>query len=464
MKTLRLVLPAAALVVFLQIAFVQFAFVPFAVAQTAPSNQEVIAVHGAKIYTVSGPAIDNGVLLIRGGKIEAVGAEGKVAVPRGARVIDVSGKIIIPGIVDTHSHIGIGSRPSVPANADVNEGTGPIQPGLRALDAIYPADPGIRMALAGGITTANIMPGSGNVIGGQTAYVKLRGKTIDEMLIPGTLGGLKMANGENPKHYGRENQAPMTRMEEAALARKEFMKAQEYKRKWDDYNSKAATGDKDAKAPERDLELEPLVQVLEGKRIVQHHTHRADDIMTVLRLAEEFHFRVVIHHGSEAYKVADELARRHIPVTLTITDSPGGKLEATNIDLRAATILDKAGVKVAVNTDDYINNSRFILREAALTVRGGLSEETALRALTINGAEILDLQNRLGTLEPGKDADFVVLSGSPFSAYTRVLETWIEGAKVFDRSRPDDLRYATGGFQLAGRYPKLASPASGGAQ
>ena len=434
-----------------------------ALAQTGANKAELLAVRGAKIYPVSGPVIEHGILLVRGGKVEAVGTEGKFAIPKGARVMDASGKVIIPGIVDSHSHIGIGSRPAVPANEDVNEGTGPIQPGLRAIDAIYPADPGIRMALSGGVTTANIMPGSGNVIGGQTAYVKLRGRTIEEMLIPGAIGGLKMANGENPKHYGRENQAPMTRMEVAALARKEFVKAQEYKRKWDEYNSRVASGARDAKPPERDLELEPLVQVLEGKRIVQHHTHRADDIMTVVRLADEFHFRVVIHHGTEAYKVADELAKRKIPVTLTITDSPGGKLEAVNVDLAAAAMLDKAGVKVAVNTDDWINSSHFLLREAALTIRGGLSEETALKALTINPAEMLDLENRVGSLESGKDADFVVLSGNPFSVYTKVLETWIEGEKVFDRSLPEDLRYATGGFQVFDRYPKLAGT-SGGAE
>jgi imidazolonepropionase-like amidohydrolase len=440
------------------------ALAAFAFVQRAGSQSDVVAVRGAKIYLVSGAPIERGVLIVRGGKIDAVGPESAVSIPQGARLIDASGKVIIPGIVDSHSHIGIGPRPAVPANEDVNEGTGPIQPGLRAMDAIYPADPGIRMALAGGITTANIMPGSGNVIGGQTAYVKLRGKTIEAMLIPDTIGGLKMANGENPKHYGRENLAPMTRMEVAALARKEFIKAQEYKRKWDEYNSKVAAGNKEAQAPERDLELVPLVEVLEGKRIVHHHTHRADDIMTVLRLADEFHFRVVIHHGTESYKIASELAKRNIPVTLTITDSPGGKLEATQVDLQAAAILDKAGVKVAVNTDDYINSSRFLLREAALTIRGGLGEETALRALTINPAAMLDLQNRVGSLEPGKDADFVVLSGSPFSVYTKVLETWIEGEKVFDRSRPDDLHYATGGFQVADRYPRLTPTVSGGVQ
>jgi imidazolonepropionase-like amidohydrolase len=451
---------AAAVIALFQLSFSQTS----GPTPASPGTQELLVVRGAKIYPVSGTAIERGVLIVRGTKIEAVGADSKVAIPKGARVVDASGKVIIPGIVDTHSHIGIGSRPSVPANEDVNEGTGPIQPALRALDAIYPEDPGIRMALSGGVTTANIMPGSGNVIGGQTAYVKLRGRTIDEMLIPGTIGGLKMANGENPKHYGRENQAPMTRMEEAALARKEFTKAQEYKRKWDEYNKKVAAGDKDAKAPDRDLELEPLVEVLEGKRIVQHHTHRADDIMTVVRLSEEFHFKVVIHHGSEAYQVADELAKHKVPVTLTIVDAPGGKLEATQVELEAAAILEKAGVKVAVNTDDFINSSRFLLREAALTMRGGLSETAALEALTRNAAEMLDLQNRVGTLEPGKDADFVVLSGDPFSVYTKVLETWIEGEKVFDRSRPEDLRYATGGFQVANRYPKLLPSSTEGAR
>ncbi len=439
------------------------------IAQQSPSpgtahSDQALVVRGAKVYPISGPPIENGVVVVRAGKIEAVGAAASVAIPADAQVIEASGEVLMPGIVDSHSHIGIIGNPPIPANVDANEGSGPLEPQLRAIDAINPAAPGIRIATAGGITTANIMPGSGNVIGGQTAYVKLRGKTIEDMIIPGTIGGLKMANGENPKHYGRRDQAPMTRMEVAALARREYTKAQEYKRKWDDYNKAVAAGSKDAKPPERDLAMEPLVQVLEGKRIVQHHTHRADDIMTVLRIADEFHYRVVIHHGSEAHLVADELARRHIPVTLTIVDSPGGKLEAINVNEHTAAILEKAGVKVAINTDDDINSSRFIIREAALAVRGGMSEEGALRALTINPAEMLDLGNRVGTLEKGKDADFILLSGPPFSVYTKVLETWIEGEKVFDRSNPADLHYATGGYDVANQYPKFNAAAAGGAQ
>jgi imidazolonepropionase-like amidohydrolase len=426
--------------------------VSLAPAQSA-HDQSVLVLRGAQILPMTGPAIAQGVLVIREGKIVAVGALGKVQIPVGANVEDASGKIIMPGIVDSHSHIGIDGSPTVSDGQDANESSGPVQPALRALDAIDPMDPNIRMASAGGITTANIMPGSGNVMGGQTAYVKLRGSTIEQMLIPGAIGGMKMANGTNPKGYGRRGQAPMTRMEEAALARGIYQKAQQYKAKWDAYTKAAAAGDKTAKEPDRDMGLEAVVQVLDGKRIVHNHTHRADDVMTVLRLADEFHYRVVVHHGTESCDVADELAKRHIGVSYTMIDAPGGKPETIRLSMSCPARLEKAGVKVAFNTDDPITNSRLLLRSAALAVRGGMSEDAALKGLTIYPAEMLDLQSRVGSLEPGKDADFIVLSGAPLSVYTHVLETWIEGEKVFDRSNPLDLRYATGGFQVISRYP-----------
>jgi imidazolonepropionase-like amidohydrolase len=417
------------------------------------AGQATLVIRGAKVYPVSGPPIEHGVVVAANGKIVAIGEEGKVKIPRGATVEDVTGKVVIPGIVDSHTHIGIIANPMVSDSGDANESTGPIQPGLRALDAIDPADPNIRMATAGGVTTANIMPGSGNVMGGQTAYVKLRGNTIEQMLIPGTIGGMKMANGENPKHYGTKDKAPMTRMEEAALARGIYEKATQYKAKWEAYNKAVAAGDKTAKKPDRDLELEPVVEVLDGKRVVHNHTHRADDVMTALRLSDEFHYRLVVQHGTESCQVADELAKRHIPVSFTIVDSPGGKFETINVDLGCPAALEKAGVKVAFNTDDPITSSRLIIRQAALAVRGGMSEESALKGLTIYPAEMLDLGDRIGTLELGKDADFVVLSGPPFSVYTHVLETWIDGQKVFDRGNSQDLRYATGGFGVGGRFP-----------
>jgi imidazolonepropionase-like amidohydrolase len=428
-----------------------------------PSASKPIAYRGARIYTAVGSPMEHGVLIVDQGKILAIGPEDKVQVPDQATVRDLASKVIIPGLVDTHSHIGIYPRPHVPANSDGNEMTGPAQAGLRALDAIYPDDPGIRMAVAGGVTTANIMPGSGNVIGGQTLYVKLRGQTIEAMRIPNipVLGGLKMANGENPKGYGRRGQpqAPVTRMKLAALQREQFVKARDYQRQWTTYRKAVAEG-KTVPQPETDLAMEPLVEVLERKRTVHFHTHRADDLMTALRLAEEFGFEIVLQHATEGYRVVEELVRRKAPVSLTLVDSPGGKLEAAGVLEENAAVLDKAGVKVAINTDDFITESRFFLRTGAIAVRGGMPEDAALRALTLYPAQMLHLDGRLGSLEAGKDADFVVLSGPPFSVYTQVLETYIDGAQVFDRSRQRDWAYQAGGFALAdlNQLPKPPAP------
>ena len=422
-------------------------------AAAAAAKDSPVAYRGARIYTVAGKPIDRGVIVVQGGKIVAIGPEGQVQLPRPCEEYDLKGKVIIPGLVDTHSHIGIWPRPHVPAHNDGNEGSGPVQAGLRALDAILPSDPGIRMATAGGVTTANIMPGSANVIGGQTLYVKLRGATGEDRRVKGkVLGGLKMANGENPKrwNYDMRKFAPGTRMKLAALQREQFVKARDYLRKWDKYRQALKEGKK-ADEPERDIHLEPLVEVLQRKRTVHFHSHRADDLMTAVRLAREFDFELVLQHATEGYRVADELARAKVPVSLTLVDSPGGKLEVAGLLEENAAILDKAGVKVAINTDDSITESRFFLRTGAIAVRGGMSEGSALEALTIRGAEMLHLDHRLGSLEKGKDADFVVLSGPPFSVYTRVLETYIDGERVFDCSAARDGPYQRGGFALPDR-------------
>ncbi|MGH7172209.1 MAG: amidohydrolase family protein [Gemmataceae bacterium] len=430
--------------------------------RAAPPEQ-TIAYRGARILTAAGTPIDKGVLIVRKDKIVAIGAEADTPIPEGAQIIDLKGKTIIPGLVDTHSHIGIWPRPHVPAHNDGNEGSGPVQSALRALDAIQPDDPGIRMAVAGGVTTANIMPGSANVIGGQTVYVKLRGRTIEDMRVASktVLGGLKMANGENPKRWNYEGRkmAPATRMKIAALQREQFTKARAYLRRWQRYRKAKAEG-KDVPQPEVDLALEPLVEVLQRKRTVHFHSHRADDLMTAIRLSKEFNFELVLQHCTEGYRIVEELAREKIPVSLTLVDSPGGKLEVAGLLEETAAILNKAGIKVAINTDDSITESRFFLRTGAIAVRGGMSEDAALRALTIHGAQMLHLDDRLGSLETGKDADFVVLSGSPFSVYTRVLQTYIEGKCVFDRSRQRDWSYQAGGFALRERerLPKMPSP------
>src|SRR5262245_54182851 len=412
---------------------------------------------GARLHTVSGAVIDRGTMVVHKGKIADIGPADKVAIPEGAVVRDMTGRVIIPGLVDTHSHIAIFNRPAGGLGGDGNEMTGPVQPGLRAIDAIHPNDPGIRMALAGGVTTANIMPGSGNAIGGQTLYVKLKGNLVDIMRLLSRfiLGGIKFANGENPiGAYGGKGQAPGTRMKVAALQREMLTKAQTYKRQWDNYRKSVAAGEK-ATEPERDINLEPLVEVLERKRTVHFHTHRADDIMTALRLSQEFNFEIVFQHCTEGYRVAAELAKAGAWVSLTLVDSPGGKPEVMGLLEENASILHKAGVKVAINTDDFITESRFFLRTGAIAVRGGLSEDTALKALTLHGAQMLHLDDRIGSLDKGKDADFVVLSGAPFSVYTRVLETYIEGEKMFDRDLHEDWTYQAGGFALADNKSRL---------
>jgi imidazolonepropionase-like amidohydrolase len=399
----------------------------------APAAAPPVAFVGATLLPIDGPPIERGTLLVAGGRIVAVGAKDAVAVPAGATVVDLTGKTVMPGLVCSHSHIG-----SV-AGAD---GSGPIQPEVRALDSINPRDPGIQKAQAGGLTTVNIMPGSGHLLSGQTIYVKLRDvHTVDELAVrnaDGSIaGGIKMANGTNPQ---KDAPFPGTRGKAAALVRAQFHRARDYQKK-----IAAAAGDA-SKMPERSLGLEALVEVLERKRVVHHHTHRQDDILTVLRLAEEFGFRVVLHHVSEGWLVAEQIAAAQAPCSVIVIDSPGGKLEATRLSLETGAILDRAGALVGFHTDDGITDSRLFLRSAALAVRAGMDRQKALEAVTIANARMLDLGDRIGTLTAGKDADFVVLSGDPLSVHTRVLQTWVDGAKVFDLDDPQDRLFANGGY------------------
>jgi imidazolonepropionase-like amidohydrolase len=409
--------------------------VPRVSAQETP-----LALTGAQIITISGETIEQGVLVVQRGKIVAIGPRG-TAIPEGATTRDVTGKVVMPGLVDTHSHIGS------PAGGDQSA---PIQPDTRVLDAVDVRDSSIQKAQAGGITTANIMPGSGHLISGQTLYLKLRdGNTIDDLLITNkagrVAGGLKMANGTNSR---KDPPFPGTRAKSAALVREKFVAAQNYR-------DKIARGKDDPeKLPARDLALETLVEVLEGQRVVHHHTHRHDDILTVLRLQKEFGFRVVLQHVSDGWKVPDEIAAAKVPCSIILLDSPGGKIEARDIDWKSGAVLEKAGVKVGFHTDDPVTDSRLFLRSAAFAVRAGMSRAGALRALTLAGAEMLDLQERIGSFEAGKDADFILLSGDPLSVYTHVLETWIDGVKVFDRENEKDRLWSTGGYGAG--HPRAA--------
>jgi imidazolonepropionase-like amidohydrolase len=391
-----------------------------------------IAFTGARIIPIAGPEIANGTLVVQNGKILAVGGPG-VAIPGGARRVDARGKVIMPGLIDTHSHIG---------SVEGGDSSASMHPDVRALDSINVRDARIQKAQAGGITVANIMPGSGLLMSGQTVYLKLRdGKTIDQLIIPGPdgtpAGGMKMANGTNPRGAAPR---PGTRAKAAAMVREQFIKAQEYRDK-----VRAAAGDA-SKLPPRDLKMEGLVEILDGKRVVHFHTHRHDDILTALRLAKEFQFKIVLQHVSDGWAVAEEIAAAKAPCSLIVIDSPGGKIEAKDNNYGTAAVLDRAGALVGFHTDDGVTDSRFFLRSAALAVRAGLPRDKALYAMTMAGAIMLDLDKRIGSLEAGKDADFLLLDGDPLSIYPHVLETWVDGVRVFDRSDPKDRLYATGGY------------------
>jgi imidazolonepropionase-like amidohydrolase len=419
-----------------------------AIAAQALGQEQPIAIVGALVYPIDSDPIENGILIVQDGKIVSVGPLAATTIPEGTTTIDATGKVIMPGLVDTHSHLGgIGGA----------DGSGPIQPGVRVYDSINVRASDFHRALAGGLTTLNVMPGSGHLSSGQTVYVKMRfgdetPRTIDAIALKnadGTpMGGLKMANGTNSIRESGASGFPGTRGRSAFLVREAFIKAQEYQRKVeaavDDDGNPDAT-----KLPPRDLHMETLVEVMRGDRVVHHHTHRHDDILTVIRLAKEFGFRVVLHHVSEAWMVADEIAEADVPCSIILIDSPGGKLEAENLVFKTGAVLEKAGARFAYHTDDWITDSRLFLRMAALGVRAGLSREGALRSLTLAGAEMLDLGDRVGSLTPGKDADFIILSGDPFSVYTRVEQTWVEGEKVFDLATPEGKLAAEGGYGAA---------------
>lgn len=400
-----------------------------AVAQERPHVFE-----GAEIIPVIGEPISNGTMVVQNGKIVAVGSAGSVSIPNNAEVIDASGKVIMPGLVDSHSHIGEG---------DGGDRSAALHPDVRIMDTINPTSDSFQMALSGGITTVNIMPGSGHLMSGQTVYLKIReANSIEDMLMysdedSDIYGGLKMANGTNS--IGGNGPFPGTRARSSAMVRNLYIKAQEYKAKVD-----AANGNSD-EMPPRDLQMETLVEVLEGKRVVHNHTHRHDDILTAIRLADEFGYRMVLHHVSEGGQVAEEIAASGYPASIIVLDTPGGKHEAINLDYEIGRKLEDAGADFAYHTDHPITDSRLFLRSGAFGMRAGMSRQKALEALTIGNAKMMDLDDQVGSLEEGKDADFMILNGDPFSVYTQIQETWVEGQKVWDRSNPDDKKFATGG-------------------
>jgi len=389
----------------------------------------VVAISGGRIVPITGDDIERGTVLIENGKIAAVGA--KVAIPDGARVVDATGTWVLPGFIEAHGHVGVSEEAEGWAGQDTNEMTEPVTAHVRAIDAINPADMGFRDAISGGVLAVNVNPGSGNPIGGQTVALKCWGRTVDQMALRQP-SGMKSALGENPKRvYGEQKKTPSTRLGTAAVIRGALVEAANYLRRID---AEAAKPEAERKPVDRDLKLEALGKVLRREMPWRQHCHRADDIATAIRIADEFGYDLVIDHGTEAHLLADILAARDVPVVIGPLLTSRSKVELRNRSLANPGRLATAGVTIAITTDHPVVPINFLVHQAALAVKDGLDRDTALRALTINPARIAGIDDRLGSIEPGKDADLVLWSGDPLDVLSRAERAFIDGAEVYSYS------------------------------
>ena len=384
----------------------------------------MFAISGGRVYTMAGPVLDVGTVIMQGDKIKEVLAG--VLKPPGYTVIDATGRVVVPGLIDAHSHLGIVEEVFREEGDDCNEITDPVTPHLRVIDAVNPADIGFRDALSGGVTTVVVAPGSANVLGGEMAAVKTAGSLIDEMVVRFPVG-LKAALGENPKRsYGRDKKSPSTRMASAAILRETLVRARDYLRKVDG----ACNGQ--GQRPDRDLKMEAVVRALKKEVPLRLHAHRADDIMTAVRIAREFDLDLVIEHCTEGHLVAAYLAQANITAVLGPIITNRAKPEMQGLTLETARALADQGVRFAIMTDHPVVPTQYLAASAALTVKGGLPEEQALRAITIDAAVILGVADRLGSLEPGKEADLAIFSGHPFDIRSRVEKVFVGGKLAYE--------------------------------
>lgn len=399
----------------------------------------MIAITNGRVMTITQGTLERGTVLVEGGRIVALGEV--VQIPEDAEVYDATGKVVMPGLIDAHCHVGLWPEGIGQDYSDGNEMTDPITPHLRALDAVHPEDPAFKELAAAGVTTVLTGPGSGNLIGGQWVCLKTASKPSVEQMVLLEPAGMKMALGENPKRvYGGQKKAPSTRMGNAATLRAALVDAQNYMEKWRhyeaeraEYQAKAEAGDEDAKPPkppERDLKLEALGKVLRREMKARVHAHRADDMLTALRIAEEFNLDLTLEHATEGYKIADILAVKGIPVTAGPILFSREKYELKDMTPKNPGLMAKAGVKVAIQTDE-MSAVKYLTINAALAVREGMPEEEALKAITINAAEIIGVADQVGSLEVGKDADLVVFSGHPFDYHTVTELVLVDGQVAY---------------------------------
>lgn len=398
----------------------------------APFASRPTVIRNVTIMTAAGPTIQNGAILLQDGKIVSVGTT--VTAPANAVIIDGAGKYVTPGIIDVHSHLGVYAAPGVPALSDGNEATAPVTANVWAEHSVWPQDPQFPRNLAGGVTTLQVLPGSANLIGGRSVVLKVvPSRSVQGMKFPGAKYGLKMACGENPKRV-YQNRGPSTRMGNVAGYRAAWIGAESYRRKWDAW----LAGDRKADPPSRDLENETLAEVLRGNILVHNHCYRADEMMQMVDISKEFGYKIrSFHHGVEAYKVADVLAREGISGSLW-ADWGGFKMEALDAVRANLAIVDAAGARAIVHSDDPSGSQR-LNQEAAKGIAAGraaginVSDDQAIKWITLNPAWALGLDDRIGSLVAGKNADVVLWSGHPFSVYSRAEKVWVDGALLFDR-------------------------------
>ena len=423
------------------------AAIPAFAAEPYPSTYQPLSstptvIRNATILTGSGERLDGADLYMANGRVVQVG---EVEAAPGTTEIDARGRWVTPGLIDVHSHLGVYPSPAVAAHSDGNEMSGPIQAQVWAEHSLWPQDPGFARALAGGITTLQVLPGSGNLIGGRGVTLKnVYSTSYQGMKFPGAPQGLKMACGENPKgYYGTQGEAPATRMGNVAGHRTQWLAAQKYIHDWEEYGRETEAGEDDTDLPETDLQMETLAAVLRGEILVHVHCYRADEMLLMLDLAEEFGYRIrAFHHGTEAYKIADELARAGVCGALW-ADWWGFKMEAYDAIQENLALVDRPDGGCAVVHSDSGEGIQRLNQEAAKAMARGrqagldIPPERAIRWLTSNAARSLGIDDRTGTLEPGKMADVILWSGDPFSVYSLADRVYIDGALVFDRNNPE---------------------------
>jgi len=405
-------------------------------AQARPGGPQPILIRNATVMTVTKGTLPNTDVLLENGRIARIGSG--ISAPAGAQVIDATGKYVMPGIIDAHSHM---------MSDAINEGSLSVTSMVRIEDVLNPTAPNIYRALAGGVTSLIILHGSANTIGGQSATVKLKhGREASEMMFKGAPPGIKFALGENVTRKsstvqpGQQRRYPATRMGQEEVLRDAFTRAREYQREWADYRARTGRGERNLIAPRRDLELEPLVEVLEGKRLVHGHSYRADEIHMLLQVADEFGFKVkTLQHVLEGYKVAPEIAK-HGAGASTFADNWSYKIEAYDAIPHNAAILTRAGVVTTLNSDSDERVRRLNIDAAKMMRYGDLTEDEALRLITYNAAIQLGVQDRVGSLEVGKDADVAIWSGHPLSVYSSAETTIIDGEVFFDKQRDKQMR------------------------